>query len=149
MYRVFIDGSCPKNGLESSIGGWAYIITDEDSNIIAEDFGKLREGNQHSTRAELESLYRALLKIQEIGGEFTIYTDYEAIALMLDGRSNRNANRDMWEQIEPILRNMYGKIQVEHIYSHQEGNEINAFNNKVDSLAKQGARSLLIGPVEI
>lgn len=151
MYKVFVDGSCPKNGLEGAIGGWGYILTDSDFNIVAEEYGKLRRGQQSSTRAELEALYRSLLLISKMKDdmEFEIITDYKTLVELITGLGTRSANRDIWDLIEPIMISMVGRISVSHINSHT-GNEDNLskLNSMVDRLAKQGANSLLIAPVE-
>ena len=150
MYQVFIDGSCPKNGLEASVGGWAYIIKDESGSTVKQSFGKLRVGPQNSKRAELESLYLALLAMKEMGGTYEIITDYKVIVDLVEGFGARKANRDMWDQIEPIMLSMAGSIKITHINAHVESDDIrNTNNNVVDKLARQGANSLLIAPVPV
>lgn len=149
MYQVFIDGSCPKNGLEGSVGGWAYIIINECGAIVRQSFGKLRDGQQNCTRAELESLYQALVEMRNMDGEFEIITDYKVIAELVEGLGVRNANRDLWNQIEPIMLSMAGRISINHVSSHVNSDEIiYLLNNAVDKLARQGAHSLLIAPVK-
>ena len=150
MHRVYIDGSCPKNGTEDSMGGWAYAIVDSNDNVVSEDYGKLRDGAQSSTRSELESLYRALLAIKEMDGDFVIITDYKTIVELVEGLGARNANRDLWGQIEPIMLSMAGRIKMRHINSHvKEDGKDYEMNNYVDKLAKQGAQSLLLAPAVV
>ena len=153
-YNVFIDGSCKGvKDKEIAVGGWAYIITDEQFNIIKEDYGKLREGDQNSTRAELEALYQALLKMKGFKGnaKFTIYCDCESVVENLNGLAERKSNRDMWDKIEPLCRKLAGNFRVYHINSHQKNtgdNKLIEFNHKVDKKAGVGANSLILAPVK-
>jgi ribonuclease HI len=151
--NVFIDGACKDvKNKEKAIGGWGYIITDEYFNVIKQDNGKIREGIQDSNRAELEGLYQALLKMKTFKGnnKFHIYTDCESIADSLNGYSERRANRDYWDNIEPICKRLAGHFRISHIVSHQVNDNDDKFieyNNKVDKLARIGANSLTKAPV--
>ena len=152
--NVFIDGSClDVTNREKAIGGWGYIITDNQFNELHRDFGKLREGNQDSTRAELEALYRVLLKMKTFKGncKFHIYSDYDTLVDSVNGFSKRMANRDLWDMIEPLCLELAGNFKIEHMPSHQErnGDKIIDFNFKVDRLAFAGANSLTKTPVAI
>ena len=151
--NVFIDGACKDvKHKEKAIGGWGYIITDEQFNVITQDNGKIREGLQDSNRAELGGLYQALLKMKTFKGnnKFHIYTDCEAISDSVNGYSERRANRDYWNQIEPLCRKLAGHFRISHIVSHQSNdndNKLIEFNNKVDKLARVGANCLTKAPV--
>lgn len=151
MIRIFIDGSFTKN--KGATGGWGYIIIDENENILAQDYGKLRIGQQCSTRAELESLYRALLYIKnnykDKNYNYEIITDYKTLVELVLGLGTRTANRDIWEDIEPIFQDFVGHISISHVNSHTNNTDIlSKYNNLVDKLAKQGANSLLIAPIQ-
>lgn len=149
MYKIFIDGSCWNNGLPNCIGGWSYMLVDENYNIVAEDYGKLRSGIQSSSRAELESLYRALLKIEELDISVEIVTDYKTLVDLITGDGTRTANRDLWDQIEPLMLDLVGKVSITHVGSHKkDDSKTTKFNNIVDKLAQKGAKSLLIAPIE-
>lgn len=155
-FNVFIDGSCKDvKNKEKAIGGWAYVITDEHFNVLTEEYGKIRIGDQNSTRAELEALYQALLKMRTYRGncKFHIYTDYESMVDSLNGFAERRANRDYWDLIEPICLRLAGHYRISHVYSHHknksEDKKIRDLNDKADKLAKVGANSLTIAPVKI
>lgn len=151
--NVFIDGSClDVKNKEKARGGWSYIITDEQFNILREDNGKIRVGDQNSTRAELEALYQALLKMKTFKGncKFHIYTDYESMVDSLNGFAKREANRDYWDLIEPICLKLAGHFRISHVLGHQvNGDKLSDLNNKVDRHAKAGANSLTKAPVRI
>jgi ribonuclease HI len=155
-FNVFIDGSCRAvNNKEKASGGWAYVIADEHFNVLAEDYGKIRVGDQNSTRAELEALYQALLKMKTYRGncKFHIHTDYESMVDLLNGFAERRANRDYWDLIEPICLRLAGNYRISHVYSHnknpKEDKKIRDLNKRVDKLANVGANSLTKAPVRI
>lgn len=149
-YNVFIDGACQEIRPNTHVGGWSFIITDSNFNIIKESYGKLRNGVQNSQRAELEALYQAILYMNENPNEYHIYSDYEVIVEGLNGYAKRKSNRDLWDKIEPLCLNMLGKINIEHIYSHQKNKKDDKavmMNAKADKLARMGVNSLIIAPV--
>jgi ribonuclease HI len=152
--NVFIDGSCKDiKNKERAVGGWSYVITDSNYNILAEEYGKLRQGEQNSVRAELEALYQALLKMKSFKGncKFHIYTDYESMVDSLNGFAERKANRDYWNHIEPLCNRLAGHFRISHIKAHQErnGDKLIEFNYMADKLAKAGANSLTKAPVKV
>lgn len=152
-YNVFVDGCCLRvQEKHNSIGGWGYLITDEDNNIVHESCGKLRIGDQNSTRAELEALYQCLIYMTEHkrNSEFHIYSDYQAMIDCIAGSSKRASNRDLWDDIEPLFPKLVGRVDISHVSSHvNNGTIYNDFNNYCDKLAKTGANSLLIAPEQI
>ena len=153
--NVFIDGSCINStDKEKAIGGWSYIITDEHFNIINQDFGKLRIGNQDSVRAELEALNQALIHMKTIKDcKFHIYADYKCIVDSIKGFSKRIANREFWDSIEPLCIRLAGTFDISHIHSHdknpKEDKILRDLNKEADMLARAGANSLVKVPVAV
>ena len=152
-YNIFTDGSCLDHGKSSARGGWAYIITDSESQEIkSESLGKLRAGKQTNNRAELEAMLQALLWIdsQKQGDFYTIYADSEMTVDGITGKASRTANRDIWVQIESVCSNNIGRFTVKHINSHVKNSEDpkHKMNDYTDGLARIGANSLLIAPTE-
>lgn len=157
---IFPDGSCSNNGRPNAIGGWAFIVTlPKTTDIIAESFGKLREGKQTNNRAELEATYQALLWIDSQEKKNVIYTlwcDSEVVVKGITGESGRNANRDIWEGIEVLCDKLIKEKKLNQnsfqtVEAHKSDSEHYRHKNNcyADRLAKQGANSLLIEPVEI
>lgn len=144
--KIFIDGSCANVfNKEKAIGGWGFIITNESLNIIHKDYGKLRPGNQNSTRAELEALNKSLIAIKKYSrkNKFDIYCDNETVVNGVNGFNQRKANRDIWEDIEPLCILLSDRVKIHHIKGHKDYCALNLMHNKVDELAKAGANSLL------
>ena len=151
--KVFIDGAC-SNVLdkERAKGGWAYIITDDNFNILKQDYGKLRTGRQNSQRSEMEAFYMALQAMKAFNNKtkFDVYCDYDALVDAVNGFSKRRCDRDIWDMIEPLCISLAGQMKMHHIKGHEESvqNKLNEFNNKADGLAKAGINSLLKVPAE-
>ena len=150
--KVFIDGACKNvKDKNKAIGGWSYVITDDKYNIEKQKCGKLRKGIQNSTRAELEALYQALLKIKEKKSnvKFDIYCDCKSVVENIIGTAERKANRDMWEKIEPLCLKLAGRFRIHNVKAHKK-NELTKeeeFNKIADKLAQIGANSLMFAPV--
>lgn len=148
LLDIYTDGACEKNGLTGPRAGWAFIVTKHNSDeIVLCKKGKVREGEQHSNRAELEAMYQALKFCRQEEHCFTIYTDSEVVENGINGKARRKANRDIWEDIEYACFELKNVI-VKKIEGHQDEatakNNIQAKMNKMtDELAKQAARCLL------
>lgn len=144
LLDVYVDGACEKNGLTSSRAGWAFIVTKHNSDEIV-DFkrGKVRAGEQHSNRAELEAMLHALKYCKDKENCFIIYTDSEVVENGINGKAKRKANRDIWTEIEGICYELKN-VAVQKVEGHQDNDSVQAImNRKVDELAKQASRSLL------
>lgn len=153
MYYLFIDGA-HKIFEDSSSLGWGYVITDSNFNILEEEYGKPRKSANTSIQCELEALYQGLKRVYEsskyVDKSICIYTDNESIYDGIKGFSRRSSNREYWIGIENLFKKMIGRLNINHVKSHQPGeNNIIKLNRRVDRLANIGANSLLIGPVEI
>lgn len=149
-YNVYIDGSCLNIGSENSTGGWAFVVVDNKTDVIIEEqFGKIESGINNSIKAELESLYQALLWIKKNKHKkdnFHIVTDHEVIVGSMEGECKRAGSRGYWNIIEPVCLELVGHISISHIKSHvnEDVNRDNIYNNICDKLAKKGANSLLL-----
>lgn len=156
---VYVDGSCVDNGRLTAEGGWACFATlPKTTEIIAgtTQIGKLRHGKQTNNRAELEAVYQGLLWIDaqyNDGTMYNIWSDSEVAVNGIIGSAGRNANRDIWEDIESLCKKLVRdkKISldgVKYVESHRvDSPEPRHINNcTCDKLAKQGANSLLLEP---
>lgn len=150
--KVFIDGACKNvKDKDKAIGGWSYIMTDDKYNIEKQNFGKLREGVQNSTRAELEALYQALLKMKgsKSNVKFDIYCDCESVVENVIGTAERKANRDLWDKIEPLCLKLAGRFRIHNVKAHvtEPKTKEEELNKIADKLAQTGANSLILAPV--
>jgi ribonuclease HI len=141
--HLYPDGSCLDNGLPSAKGGWGLPVV-IDGVVIEEHLGKLRDGRQTNNRAEMEAFLQALLWIDchaDIEKIIHIHCDSEIVVNGITGAARRNANRDIWSQIEKLCERLLGKFTIDH----EEG-KTNEYNLLADKLAKQAANSLIIAP---
>lgn len=156
---VFVDGSCADNGRPTAEGGWACFATlPKTTEIITgtTQIGKLRHGKQTNNRAELEAVYQGLLWVDaqpDNGTIYTIWSDSEVAVNGINGASGRNANRDIWEDIESLCKKLVKEKKilfdgVKYVEGHKvDSPEPRHINNcTCDKFAKQGANSLLLEP---
>lgn len=131
---IFTDGSCINNGKPEASAGWSVII---EGDVNEELYGKLPGNTQTNNRAELFAVQKALEWIKD-------HPDVEVSAICSDsklaidgmiGRSSRKANRDIWEKIEELAKDIgHQVVDVRHI-SREE-------NKRADELAKVAANAL-------
>lgn len=141
--NLHIDGCCINNGTPEAKAGWGVVVEEE------EYFGKIREGKQTNSRAEIEALYKALeivLKSEE--KTFIIYTDSTNVVNWVTGNSERKSNLDMWKDIEEIINEINQqkkKVHIKHVNKKQlpANNELVIKNKIADKLANKGAKALL------
>lgn len=149
---VFVDGSCLNNGQPNAVGGWSFVVVDNDKSI-KQSYGKLRHGKQTNNRAELEALLQALIWFdsQDTADKINIYCDSELVVQGLNGESTRNANRDIWEQIEELCIRHVGKIRPIDVTAHKGSSKKyeHRWNCIADRLARKGANSLILAPIKI
>lgn len=153
MQYIFTDGSCINNGYPNASAGWAFIVFNESEQKVGSYTGKIRKGAQNSSRAELEAFCQAVkyLSEQDSSEPCTIYIDSERTIDFLNGKSTRNANKDIWKDIEKytkeiVNRDIIGPDSVIKCDAHDDNdkNFIAIGNNATDKLANISANSLLL-----
>lgn len=163
--HLYPDGSCLENGLPSARGGWGLPVIEggelvdkilEDNKVvkclqggtvIEENIGKLRTGKQTNNRAEMEAFLQALIWVDSHDTSdmtITIHCDSEIVVKGVHGHSKRDANRDIWEQIEKMCTKLLGKFFLFHCEGH-----VDEYNILADKLAKQAANSLMLAPTVV
>lgn len=150
MIIVYTDGSCRGNGSEGAKGGWAYVVIDENDEIVSSGSGG--ELNTTNNRMEMS----ALLAACEI---FNERAKYEPIEIYMDSAYCHNCfvqkwyktwqkngwinskrepvkNRDLWEQIIPYFDNP------NFHFRKVKGHSNSKWNNVVDKMAVAAAMAL-------
>lgn len=160
MYYVFTDGASSKNGSSDQVGGWGYVIVDENESIVKEDFGG--EKGRTNQWGELTAVAKAIEYIEStlrpqskksfvLESEVNIYSDSAYIIRcrnegwylrwLVNGWLNNSkqpvVNRELWEKIIfSFDDNYYDYIKVK---SHLKGNSfLTKWNNYADNLAVKG-----------
>lgn len=123
---IYVDGCCLKN--PGGAGGWGAVF----------QWGKITKWyNGHipettSNRAELIAMIEALKKLKR-PCDVTIYSDSQITVRCATGEYARNANADLWEQLD--IAEGLSKVTYQWIKGHNgtPGNE------KAHILAEMGA----------
>ena len=71
-YKIYTDGATSGNGREGARGGWAWILLDEDNEIIAKSAGSIN--NATNNICELAAVVHACSSVSP-DCEYTIYSD--------------------------------------------------------------------------
>lgn len=139
MLHIYTDGSCINNGKANAIASWSYVVLDDNNNVIEMSTGRV-PGKQDNNRAELTAFLKALRYIRtQRQEEYIIYVDFEAIYLYYYGKTRPKANKDLYKEIEYILRICTEQIVcVKKVKSHQTRFDIvHFFNGLVDKIAQK------------
>lgn len=107
---------------------------------------------QTNNRAELNAIYEALKYVYDNQTQntknVTIYSDSEIMVKGINGECARNANRDLWDVVEPLCDAISSKmniqINIQYIEAHKDSTSLDYYklNSIVDKLAKQASRAL-------
>lgn len=146
IYQLWADGACQPN---PGVGGWAYLITDEDYGTV-HDYGSDPESTNN--RMELTGLLGGLRFFHKNSNE----TDQLIIELdskyVLDGMESWSINwvkqgwkkkngkpvlnDNLWKEIRLLLDEIGPRIEYRHIHGHTGHIE----NEECDRLAVKAIR---------
>jgi ribonuclease HI len=143
-YKIYCDGAASNNGYENAIGGWAYVVLDEEENIIIED-AQMVEGATNN-RMELYAAYSGiydLLSNQKDVESIDIYTDSAYLHNCItqkwyinwlkngwrNARKEPVANQQLWEHLIPYFED--SRIEFHKVKGHNG----DKWNEYVDNLA--------------
>lgn len=118
---AYTDGACSANGTSKAKAGWAFVLLDEDENLIAEGAGGVDNGTNNI--GELTAIIKAIEAAAELSPEkLEILSDS---AYCINGITNwrhnwkRNGwwrdaghkqelkNRDLWMRLDAIIDMSY------------------------------------------
>lgn len=129
MKLLFTDGSCLQN--PNGPGGWAFILISDEDEIHISDNDKCTTNNKMELKAVIEGL-----KIIREKEECKIFSDSLYVINCATGKWKRKLNLEMWKEYDEVSNNKI--ISFEWVNGHS-GNE---YNEKVDKMALNEARSL-------
>lgn len=147
-YRIYSDGSTRGNGRKDAVGAWAYVIIDDNDNILAE--GAEAEVGTTNQRMELMGALRGLEHIFQtmvVGDYVCLFTDSAYLHNCYTQRWYDNwinngwkntkkqpvANADLWKELVPYFET-WG-IQFNKVKGHAG----DKWNEYVDTLAQTAA----------
>ena len=128
MIDIYTDGSCIVN---PGPGGWAAIVFDGESKRV------LSGGDQKTTnnRMEILAVVKGLQTVPE-ASEVTVYSDSQYVINTMTRSWKRNANQDLWEQLDAEVNKRAVKWQ------WVRGHSGHPLNEEVDKLANGEARKI-------
>ena len=128
MIDIYTDGSCIVN---PGPGGWAAIVFDGESKRV------LSGGDQKTTnnRMEILAVVKGLQTVPE-ASEVTVYSDSQYVINTMTRNWKRNANQDLWEQLDAEVNKRAVKWQ------WVRGHSGHPLNEEVDKLANGEARNI-------
>ncbi len=148
-YKIYTDGSSKQNGKVNNVGGWAYIILNEDDKIIFKNCAS--ENNTTNQRMELIAALQALLQIQSQLAPFDEVNIYSDSAYLINcvnqkwyngwlmnnwvnSKKDPVANKDLWLDLIPF----FGDIRIH--WNKVKGHSTDYYNNIVDDMAQSIAK---------
>lgn len=128
MIDIYTDGSCIVN---PGPGGWAAIVFDGESKSV------LSGGEQKTTnnRMEILAVVKGLQTVPE-ASEVTVHSDSQYVINTMTRNWKRNANQDLWEQLDAEVNRRAVKWQ------WVRGHSGHPLNEEVDKLANGEARNI-------
>ena len=141
--RIYTDGATSNNGRSGAVGGWAFVIINDDDTIYCEDSGRIE--NATNNICEMTAIMRACMRATMINEEayYTIYSD-SAYCIncykqkwykkwiqngWINSKKQPVANQNIWEQL--IIFFECGHFDFKKV----EGHSSDKWNNYVDKLA--------------
>ena len=148
-YSIYTDGATSGNGYEGAQGGWAWILLDEEDNIVLKAVGHI--DNATNNICELTAVIHACTNVDP-NEEYTIYSDSAYIINCykekwykkwqnngwINSKRQPVANKELWKELVPYFEKP--NFHFEKVAGHAD----NKYNNLVDRLAVE-AKSILYG----
>jgi len=146
--KVYTDGATSNNGYAGAYGGWAYILVDNEDNIICKGMGYYL--NATNNICELLAIINGCQAAEEIGGKHTIYSDSSYCINCykekwykkwvqngwLTSSNKPVANKKFWKQLIPYFENP--NFSFEKVKGHATDESLHSYyNNYVDKMAVQ------------
>ena len=152
-YKIYCDGAASNNGYENAIGGWGFVILDENEEIIAE--GAERVDGATNNRMELYAAVMGIMRASEIVAEkklenveLEVYTDSAYLHnckeqhwygnwIKNNWRNSKKqpvANKELWERMIKFFEDARFKFE------KVKGHSTDEWNNYVDKLAVEAKK---------
>lgn len=146
-YSIYTDGSCRGNGQTNATGAWAYVILDDNSEIVIEGSGV--EMNTTNNRMELRACIEGCAAAEKLkSNEFDNYLVCTDSAYIQNCYSQqwykgwlRNnwmnaskkpvANPDLWKKLVPYFE------KIDFSFLKVKGHDCFKWNNYVDEIVQK------------
>ena len=142
----YTDGATSSNGYENAQGGWAFVVIDENDELVSARSGHIE--NATNNICELTAIIEACTEASELNKPIIIYSD-SAYCIncykqkwyknwqkngWLNSKKQPVANKELWEKLIPYFENEDYKF--EKVKGHC-GNRWNEFVDKLAVAAKE------------
>ena len=143
-YNIYTDGATSGNGHEGAQGGWAWILLDEDDNIIAKGAGHI--DNATNNICELTAVINVCSLVSS-DNEFTIYSDSAYLVNCVNQKWYNKWLENGWKNSkgEDVSNKAYWVDLIKYfddprfIFEKVKGHSDCEYNNIVDELAQSAA----------
>jgi ribonuclease HI len=150
-YKIYCDGAASNNGYENAIGGWAFVVLDEEENIVFEEVDVFKGATNN--RMELYAAYAGiwlLLDRKQDVEHIDVYTDSAYLHNCItqkwyenwmrngwvNARKEPVANKHLWQHLIPYFTD-------ERIDFHKvKGHNGDKWNEYVDNLAVEARKNM-------
>ena len=154
IYDIYTDGSCNQGSVDiiNTNGGWAFLIVDENSNIVMQESGS--ELSTTNNRCEMEAIIQSIVTINNnkhvfnSENNFIINCDSAYIVNAFEDGWIDKWDRNNWKTSkgEDVLNQDCWKklISLKKMYNmkfNKVKRKSNTFAKKVDFLAREKMRS--------
>ena len=143
-YRIYCDGAASNNGYENAIGGWAFVVLDENENVVCEDSEMVKGATNN--RMELFAAYQGLTQLLETKEDIEgieVYTDSAYLHNCITQKWYENWIKNGWRNSkkQPVANKRLGEYLIPffveprvHFYK-VKGHNGDKWNEYVDDLA--------------
>lgn len=143
--KIYTDGATSNNGYNNAIGGWAYVIINDNGEKISEDSGRIPGATNNI--CEMTAIIKACHAALPYWGTHTIYSD-SAYCIRcknekwydnwrkngwINSQKKPVANKELWEELIPFFESPL--FEFEKIKGHS-GNKWNEYVDKLAVKAK-------------
>lgn len=113
-FTIYTDGSC--DNIETGIGGWAYVILDEDEEIYKEGSGNML--NTTNNQMELTAICNALIECP-FESKIVLFSDSKySIGVLSNNNWNPKANIDIISKCQETINSLSLNIDFKWVKSH-------------------------------
>ena len=150
MFHIYTDGACLGNQTDNGIGGWGYVILNNDLAKFKESCNCSKDTTNN--RMEMQAVINAMKDMLEYKDELiVIYTDSAYVCNCINqkwyanwringwknSKKNPVENKDLWVSILELYES-FPQIKFVKV----KGHSTNIWNNYADNLATNSAQNL-------
>lgn len=140
--KIYTDGATSFNGQENAVGGWAYVVIDDQDNIIKKGMGHIPEGATNNI-CEMMAILEGCYAVEHIKEYHIIYSDSSYCINCYQQKWYKKwqennwitssktpvKNKGLWKRLIPFFENEF--FHFEKVKGHSD----NKWNNYVDEMA--------------